>query len=265
MEKSFHGRTLAMITATGQEKVKLGFYPLPEGFKSVPFNDIAALKGAITDKTAAIMLEPIQGEGGINVAGKEYIQEVRKICDDKDMLLIFDEVQTGIGRTGEMFCYKNYGVEPDIITLAKALGGGVPIGAMVAKKEIADLLGPGTHASTFGGSPLVCAASLAVFETIESENILKHVKAMGEHLINQLNKLKKKFPFIKEVRGMGLMIGVELTMEGDPIFKSCLNHGLLINCTQKNVLRIMPPINIKRSQINKGLRILKKVFGEVHA
>lgn len=265
MEKSFHGRTLAMITATGQDKVKTGFAPLPEGFITVPYNDIEALKSAITGKTIAIMLELIQGEGGVNIAGKDYIKEIRKVCDEKDLLLIFDEVQTGMGRTGEIFTYKNYGVTPDIMTLAKSLGGGVPIGAMIARRQIADTLGPGSHASTFGGSPVVCAAALAVFDTIEKDSLLENAKNMSAYCIKKLNDIKKKFSFIKEIRGMGLMIGVELFIEGEPISKACFNKGLLINCTQKKVLRIMPPLNVKKPQINKALRILKEVFKEANA
>lgn len=260
MFNSFHGRTLATITATGQEKVKIGFEPLVAGFKHVPFNDFVALENAITDKTIAIMLEPIQGEGGINVANPEYLKNVRRLCDEKGLLLIFDEIQTGVGRTGKMFCFQNYGVSPDIMTLAKSLGGGLPIGAMVAKKEIADILSPGTHASTFGGSPVVCAASLAVFEVIEKGNLLRNAEKNGKYLMAKLENLKKRYSIIKEVRGIGLMIGVELSMEGDAIYKQCLEKGLLINCTQKNILRIMPPINVKRGEINKALNILNEVL-----
>ena len=260
MEKSFHGRTLAMITATGQDKVKVGFAPLPAGFVTVPYNDIESVKDAVTDKTVAVMLELIEGEGGINIAKQDYVQELRDFCNEKDLLLIFDEVQTGMGRTGEMFAYKNFGIKPDVMTLAKSLGGGVPIGAMVADKKIADTLGPGSHASTFGGSPIVCAASLAVFETIEKDNLLENAKNMGDYFIKKLNGMRSRFLFIKEVRGMGLMIGIELSIEGDTVFKGCFDRGLLINCTQKKVLRIMPPLNVKKLEINKGLKILREVF-----
>jgi len=258
MEKSFHGRTLAMITATGQDKVKKGFEPLPEGFKHVPFNDFPALEEAISDKTVAIMLEPIQGEGGINVADKIYLEEIRLLCDKKDLLLIFDEIQTGIGRTGEFFAFKNFDVEPDIITLAKSLGGGMPIGAVIARKRIADVLGPGTHASTFGGSPIVSAAALAVIEAIEKEGLLENTKKMGEYLVMKLNKMKEAHPdIIKEVRGLGLMVGVELAIDGDAIYKKCLEKSLLINCTQGNILRIMPPLTVKKKGIDKAIRILE--------
>lgn len=265
MEKSFHGRTLAMISATGQDKVKIGFTPLLEGFVTVPFNDIEAVKRAISDKTVGIMMELIQGEGGINVADREYVNEIRKICDEKNLILIFDEVQTGMGRTGEIFAFKNYGVVPDIMTLAKSLGGGVPVGAMVAKRKIADVLGPGSHASTFGGSPLVCAASLAVFETIEKENLLLNVKKMGEYFVKKLGKVQKKFPVIKQIKGMGLMLGVELSVAAEPVYKSCFEKGLLINSTQGNILRIMPPLNVRKGEINKAVKILIKALGETNA
>ncbi len=260
MLNSFHGRTLAMITATGQEKVKIGFEPLPEGFKYVPFNDFEALKASVTDKTAAIMMEPIQGEGGINIPSLEYLQNVRNLCDEKDILLIFDEVQTGMGRTGKMFGFQNFNVKPDVMTLAKALGGGVPIGAFVAKKEFADILGPGTHATTFGGSPIVSAASLGVFEAIEKGKLLKNAEKMGKYLVAKLENLKKRYSIIKEVRGIGLMIGVELNIEGDIIYKECLEKGLLINCTQKKILRIMPPMTVKKGDINKAITILNEVL-----
>ncbi len=262
MENSFHGRTLATLTATGQRRIQEGFEPLPEGFKHVPFNDLTAVEEAITDKTAAVMIELIQGEGGINVASREYIDGLSKLCRGRDILLIFDEVQTGMGRTGKLFCYQNYGVEPDIMTLAKSLGGGVPIGAMVVRKEIADTLPPGSHASTFGGSPLVCAASLAIFKAIDKEKLLKNVNVMREYLLSCLKRLKEKFPIIKEIRGMGLMIGVELTKEGKPIVEECIRRRLLINCTQARVLRIMPPLIVTKRQIDQAMRILDGVLSE---
>ena len=263
MAKSFHGRTLAMITATGQEKVKSGFEPLPQGFIHVGFNDIEAVKEAITEKTIAIMLEPIQCEGGINIARPEYMKALRKICDDKDIILIFDEVQTAMGRSGRIFCYQNYGVVPDIMTLAKSLGGGLPIGAAVARKKFQDVLTPGTHASTFGGSPIVCAAALAVFDAIKKEKLIENAKRMGAYLKKKLELLKAKYHFIKEVRTMALIIGVELSIKGETIYKECLEGGLLINCTQDTVLRIMPPINVKRQEIDKAISILDKVFVRV--
>lgn len=263
MTKSFHGRTLATITATGQDKVKIGFEPLPAGFVHVPFNDIEAVKTAVTDKTIAIMLEPVQCEGGINIADKAYMSGLRKLCDERDMLLILDEVQTGMGRSGKMFAYQNYGVTPDVMTLAKSLGGGLPIGACVAGKKIQDVLTPGTHASTFGGSPIVSAAALAVFEAIEKEGLIQNTNRMGKYLKNKLEVLKKKYHFIKDIRAMALIIGIELAIKGEEIYKECLKEGLLINCTQDTILRIMPPLTVKKSEIDKATRILDKVFSRL--
>ena len=263
MEKSFHGRTLAAIAATGQEKVKKSFDPLPIGFMHVPFNDFERLEKAVNNRTIAIMLEPIQGEGGINVAEVNYLKKLRKLCDEKDILLIFDEIQTGMGRTGELFAFKHFGVEPDVITLAKSLGAGLPIGAIVAKKKIADVLQPGSHASTFGGSPIVCSAALAGIEAIEKENLLENARKMGNYLVSKLEALKKSFPsVITEVRGLALMIGVELAINGDAIYKSCLGKRLLINCTQGNVLRIMPPLTVNKGEIDKAIKILKLAIEE---
>ncbi len=263
MAKSFHGRTLGMIAATGQDKVKNGFEPLPEGFVHIPFNDMEAVKEAINEKTIAIMFEPIQCEGGINIAGKEYMQGVRRVCDEKDIIMILDEVQTGMGRTGTMFCYQQYGITPDVITLAKSLGGGVPIGACVAREKFQDVLTPGTHASTFGGSPLVCAAALAVFKAISEDKLLQNTKKMATYLNKKLQGLKRKHHFIKEIRSMGLVIGVELSINGDDIYKSCLDEGLLINCTQETVLRIMPPMTVNKSEIDKAVSILGKVLAKI--
>ncbi|MCX5703494.1 MAG: aspartate aminotransferase family protein [Candidatus Omnitrophica bacterium] len=257
---SFHGRTLAALAATGQKKYQEGFQPLPEGFKTVKFNDIDAVRNAITDKTVAVMLELIQGEGGINVASQDFVASLRKICDEKNLLLIIDEVQTGLGRTAKLFCYQRYGVKPDIMTLAKALGGGLPIGVMVVKKEIADTLQPGMHASTFGGSPVVCKAALAVLEAIQKEKLLTNAQRMGEYLFFKLNALKDNHPLIKEVRGMGLMLGVELTTEGKQIVQECIEKGLLINCTHDKVLRLMPALNITKKEIDKAMGILDEVL-----
>lgn len=260
MAKSFHGRTLGMISATGQDKVKKGFEPLVEGFIHVPFNDIEALKEAVNEKTIAVMFEPIQCEGGINIADKEYMQAVRSLCDENDILMILDEVQTGMGRTGMMFCYQNYAIEPDVMTLAKSLGGGVPIGACVARGKFADVLTPGTHASTFGGSPLVCAAALAVFEAIRKEKLLQNTKIMGSYLVKKLGMLKKKYHFIKEIRSMGLVVGLELGIKGEEVYQRCLKSGLLINCTQETVLRIMPPMTVNKKDIDKAISILDKAL-----
>ncbi len=260
MEKSFHGRTMATLTATGQDKIKDGFEPLLEGFKIVPFNDIAAVKAATTDKTIAVMIEPIQGEGGINAADRSYMEQLRRLCDEKDMLLIFDEIQTGMGRTGEMFCYKHYDVTPDVMTLAKSLGGGVPIGAALAAKKVANTLSPGSHASTFGGSPIVCAAAIATFEAIEKEKLLDNTRKMGKYLKSGLEGLKKDFSFITGVKGMGLMIGLELSIDGTGISEECFKRKLLINCTQKKILRIMPPLIVKRHDIDEAIGILRQAM-----
>jgi predicted acetylornithine/succinylornithine family transaminase len=262
MTKSFHGRTLAMITATGQDKVKHGFEPLPAGFVHVPFDDIEAAREAITEKTIAIMMEPVQCEGGINIPRREYVEAIRKLCDEKDLVLIFDEVQTGMGRSGRMFAYQVLGVQPDVMTLAKALGGGLPIGVCVAREKFQDVLTPGTHASTFGGSPIVCAASLAVFGAIKKGKLLANANRMGSYLRKRLERLKSKHRFIKEIRNMALIIGVELTIKGDDIYKECLKEGLLINCTQENVLRIMPPITVTRREIDRAIGILDKVLAK---
>ena len=260
MLDSFHGRTLATITATGQPKYSDDFKPLPVGFKSIAFNDINALKEAITERTVAVMLEPIQGEGGINVAGEDYMKDVRKICDEKGLILIFDEVQTGMGRTGEMFCFQHYGVTPDVMTLAKSLGGGLPIGAMVASKKFEEVLKPGMHASTFGGSPIACSASLAVFEAIRKQKLLINTQKMGEYLVEKLTELKNKKPIIKEIRGKGLMIGMELSIEGKDIVENCFKEKLLINCAHGNVLRLMPGMIVTKKDIDQAIGILDKVM-----
>lgn len=260
---SFHGRTMGALSATGQKKYQEGFAPLLEGFKSVPFNDINAMKSAITDKTVAVMLELIQGEGGINIATQEYVKDIRRICDERDMLLIFDEVQTGMGRTGEMFAFKHFGVAPDLMTLAKALGGGLPIGALVVKESMASTLKPGMHASTFGGGPVICKAALGVFKAITADKMLKNVKVMGPYLLGKLNGLKEKFDCILQVRGLGLMVGVELNINGKSVVEECFRRGLIINCTQGKVLRIMPALNVTKKQIDKAAGILEKAFAVV--
>jgi len=264
IEGSFHGRTLGALTATGQKKIQDGFAPLPKGFVHVPFNDLAALKRALSRRTVAIMLEPIQGEGGIRVADKKYLAAVRKLCDSKNMLLIFDEVQSGMGRTGKMFCFKNLGVVPDILTTSKALGSGVPIGAFIARKKIADTLQPGTHGTTFGGSPLVAVAALATFETIEKDGLLKNAERMGVYLIAQLHALKKKHTVIKEVRGIGLMTGIELSIPSKPVYEACLKKGLLINYTQNTVLRIMPPLIVTKKEIDQAMKTLDGALTIIH-
>ncbi len=260
MEKSFHGRTMGAMTATGQSQYSEPFKPLPQGFKYVPFNNLQALESVITDKTVAVLLELVQGEGGVNITDKEYIQALRNLCNQKNILLIFDEVQTGMGRLGTMFGFQHYGITPDVMILAKALGGGLPIGAIVVKNKIADTFKPGMHASTFGGSPLVCKAALGAFKAIHSDKMLKNTKIMSAYLLKELNVLKEKFECIVDVRGIGLMIGIELNIEGKEIYEECFNQGLIINCTQGNILRFMPALNVTKKQANKALYILEKVI-----
>lgn len=260
MTGSFHGRTLATVTMTGQPKYKEGFGPLPQGFREVPFNDLGAVEQAIRKETVAIFLELIQGEGGVHEANPEFVRALRRLCDEKQMILVFDEVQTGIGRTGKLFCFQHDGVTPDIMTLAKTLGGGVPIGATVVSKKYADIFKPGMHASTFAGSPLACAASLAVFETIRKKKLLSHIQKTGEYLVKRLKELQAEFPVIREVRGKGLMIGVELAGQGKKVVEACYERGLLINCTQEKVLRIFPPYIVGKKEIDRALSILKEAL-----
>ena len=260
MLKSFHGRTMATITATGQERFHKGFEPLLEGFKYVPYNDLEALRGAISERTCAIMMEPIQGEGGVNVPSKEYIQELRKLCNEQGILLIFDEVQTGIGRTGKLFAYEHFGIEPDVMTLAKGLANGVPIGAMLTKDKFASAFVPGTHASTFGGNPLATAAAVAVLRTIENENIIENCQMIGGYLVNRLKGLQKGFDFIKDVRGMGLLIGMELSFDAGDIVKKCMERGILINYTNGNILRFIPPLIVTADEVDLLIIALEEIF-----
>jgi len=259
---SFHGRTLAGISATGQEKVKAGFAPLLPGFSHVPFGDIEALRNAITPQSCAVLLEPVQGEGGVNVPPPGYLQAVRELCDARDLLLIFDEIQTGCGRTGSLFAYQQEGVEPDVMTLAKALAGGPPIGAMVAKETCAAALGPGSHGSTFGGNPLVTAAGVATLSTLLEDGVLDNCIAMGAYLRERLETLRASFGFIREVRGRGLILGMELAIDGGEIVKAALQRGLLINCTVGNVLRFLPPLIVSRAEIDKAIEILAEILKE---
>ncbi|MCK5140065.1 MAG: acetylornithine transaminase [Thermodesulfovibrionia bacterium] len=262
---SFHGRTLAALSATGQEKFHKGFEPLVPGFKHVPFNDINALKKAISKSTCAVILEPIQGEIGIRMPAEGYLKEVRHICDKHGILLVFDEVQTGVGRTGKFFAYEHYDVEPDIISLAKGLGGGVAIGAMLAKDHVAASFQPGSHASTFGGNPLACAAAITTIETLlEDGFILDNCKRMGRYLMKNLERLKRDFSFlIVDIRGLGLMVGMEITTHGDAIVNACAERGVLINCTAGNVLRFTPPLIVTEKDINYLIDVLEDVLGRI--
>jgi acetylornithine/N-succinyldiaminopimelate aminotransferase len=257
---SFHGRTLATLTATGQEKIRAGYDPLPSGFRQVPYNDLAAVEEAIDEKkTAAVLVEPIQAEGGVNVAGEAYMRGLRELCDERGILLIFDEVQTGMGRTGKLFGYEHFAIEPDIMTLAKALGGGLPLGAMLAREEIANSFGPGSHASTFGGNPVACSAGLMVMQTLLN-GALKNCVQMAKYLVKRLEALQERFSFIREIRGKGLMIGMELEIDGGKIAETCMQEGLLLNCTAYKVLRFVPPLTIKKNEIDRGVDVLEKVL-----
>lgn len=259
-ENSFHGRTLGALSATGQKKYQEGFAPLVPGFVTVPFNSIAAVRAAITERTVAVMLELVQGEGGVNVADEQFVRDLRQLTTERDCLLIVDEVQTGMGRTGDYFCFLRYGIKPDIVTLAKALGGGLPIGAMIVANRIADVLQPGMHASTFGGGPVVCRAALAVLTSLQQEKLLPRCRELSGFLFEGLKNLKQKHACIRDVRGMGLMAGVELSMEGAGVVKGCMERGLLINCTHATVLRLMPALSVTQRQISRALAVIDDVI-----
>lgn len=260
-EHSFHGRTYATLTATGQPKYHKGFEPMLPGFSYVPYNDIAALEKAVSERTCAIMLEPIQGEGGVHVPDQAYLQKARELCDKYGALLIFDEIQTGMGRTGKLFAYQALGVEPDVVTLAKGLGGGVPIGAFLTKNQVAEAFQPGDHGSTFGGNPLACAAAKAVLKALDEEHLIENAEQQGEFFKAGLTKLKEKYPqLIQDVRGMGLILGAELTRPGREIVEDCLKEGIIINCTAGNVLRFVPPLIVTKEQIQEVLNKLDQVL-----
>ena len=257
---SFHGRTLATI-ATGKKAYQKGFDPIPQGFSQLPFNNIEAIKKAADNNTAAIIIEPIQGEGGVNVADKTFLNELRTFCDEQHIVLIFDEIQCGIGRTGKMFAKEHFGVQPDIMTLAKALGGGVPIGAILSNEKVSAAIEFGDHGTTFGGNPLVCAASLATIGVIETENLLKQTEEKGNWLKAEISVMKN--PDIKEVRGKGLMIGIEFNFETKPLVQKMLENGVLANATADRVLRLVPPLNITYEDLGKAMEVLKKSLKEL--
>lgn len=262
MEQSFHGRTMATLSATGQEKIRQGYDPILSGFEFVPFNDIEALRSKIGAATCAVLLEPIQGEGGVICPDPDYLKAVRELCDETQTLLIFDEIQTGIGRTGKLFAYEHFGVEPDIMTLAKALANGLPIGAMLAREDVAKVFGPGAHASTFGGTPIVTAASLEVLHTLEDEGIIEHGREMGDYLKGALNDLKEKHEVIRDVRGIGLLLGIRLATAGAPFVTRCMEKGFLINCIQDNILRFIPPLIVEKEQIDALMACLDELLSE---
>jgi len=260
MNSSFHGRTMAAITATGQPKFHAGFEPMLEGFSYVPYDDLEALSKAVSERTCAVFLEPIQGEGGVNVPSPNYLRNVRKICDENKLLLMFDEVQTGFGRTGTLFAYEDEGVSPDIMTLAKSMAGGISIGATLATRRAAESFGPGTHASTFGGNPVACAAGIAVMETMLEKNFLDNVRDMGLYFRNELVKMAEKKKGVKGVRGRGFMLGMELDYKGASAVKACLAKGLIINCVNECILRFLPPIVVTKDEIDKALSIIDGVL-----
>ncbi len=259
--RSFHGRTMKMLAASGQPEKQKPFEPMPIGFKHVPLNDFDALKGAITDKTCAIMLEPIQGEGGVYPCDLEYLRNVRRFCDEKKLLLILDEVQTGIGRTGKMFTHEHYGIEPDIMSLAKGLGGGFPIGAIIVKDEVAKAFEPGDHGSTFGGGLVACVAALAVIKVIEEEALIENSEKMGALIKGKLNEVSATCAVIKEIRGKGLMIGIGLKQEiAEEIVSKCLESGLVINNIGSKIIRFLPPLCVTGDDIDKAMGIFKKAL-----
>lgn len=258
---SFHGRTLATLTATGQDHYHHGFGPLPAGFDYVPYNDIQALEAKMSDKTCAVMLEAIQGEGGVHVPDPDYLPKVRALCDKYNAVLIFDEVQCGMGRTGTFFGCQQFGVKPDIVTLAKGLAGGVPIGAFMATDKVASAFHAGDHGSTFGGNPLACAAACIVLDALIDGNLMENAKEIGAYLQSKFEEYKAKYPnLIKEVRGRGLILGMELTRPGREIANECLDYGAIINCTAGNVLRFVPPLNITKAHVDELISVLDKVL-----
>ncbi len=262
MENSFHGRTMATLSATGQEKIRKGFDPLLEGFRFVPFNDLGDLKSAVDGSVCGVMLEPIQGEGGVVLPDPDYLKGVREICTEHGILLILDEVQVGMGRTGRLFAHQHFGITPDIMTLAKALGNGLPIGAMLAREELTDSFGPGTHATTFGGTPLITAGALAVVKSLLNDGWIENAGEMGDYLKDKLTALQKNHSIIKDVRGLGLIVGLQLDREVADIAKICMERGFLINCVQERVLRFVPPLIIGKEEIDLLVDCLDEVFAE---
>ena len=263
MRNSFHGRTMATLSATGQEKIQVGYDPLLQGFRFVPFNDMKALEASMGEDVCAVMLEPIQGEGGVVCPDPGYLKGVRALCSEKGVALIFDEVQVGMGRTGKLFAHEHYGVTPDILTLAKALGNGFPIGAMLSTEELAQAFGPGSHATTFGGTPLATAVSTAVLKSLLDDGWVLNAEKMGDYFKAGLNKLSKKHNTIKNIRGLGLIIGVELDVPGAPVVEACRQKGFLIICAQERVLRFVPPLIVKKEEIDLLLEALDNIFNDM--
>jgi predicted acetylornithine/succinylornithine family transaminase len=262
-KNSFHGRTLATLAATGQKKFHKGFEPLVPGFKYAEFNDIRSVKKLINSGTCAVIVEPVQGEGGVYPASREFLNELRKLCNRNKLLLIFDEIQCGLGRTGKLFAYQYYNVKPDVITLAKSISNGLPLGVTAVSGKFAEILGAGDHGSTFGGNIISCTAAIEVLNLIDGR-LLKNVDRLSKYFFKQLSILKTKYPFIKEIRGRGFMIGLELSIEGKDIVKKCLENGLVLNCTQGKVIRFLPSFVITREDIDKAVNILNSVFRRLH-
>jgi acetylornithine aminotransferase len=257
---SFHGRTIATLSATAQEKYQSGFQPLLQGFRYVRFGDAAAMRAAVRPETVAILVEPIQGEGGVNVPPAGYLRQLRELCDEKRMLLMLDEVQVGMGRTGTLFAYEQEGIRPDVVTLAKAIGGGLPLGAMLTTEAIAASLDAGAHGSTFGGNPLTCAAGVAVVEALRHDGVLENCRVVGGRLREGLLALAKQMPMIRDVRGRGLILGIELDRPGRPFVAAALERGLVVNCTAENVIRLLPPLTLSAAEADEGLTILEGVL-----
>ena len=258
MHNSFHGRTLGALSATAQKKFHAGFQPILQGFKYVPFNNIQAVKKSVSKKTCAILVEPIQGEGGVNVPDSSYLKDLKSLCKNNNILLIFDEVQTGFGRTGSLFAHELFKIKPDILTLAKALGGGVAIGAMGSTNRVMKSFVPGSHAATFGGNPLACAAALASLKVITSKGFLKKTSEIGDYFFECLQNLARQHSIIKDIRGKGMMLAIELSKPGNEVVLDCMKNGFLINCIQQNILRFLPPLNISRKDINTLIPVLSK-------
>ncbi|OGF50302.1 MAG: acetylornithine aminotransferase [Candidatus Firestonebacteria bacterium GWA2_43_8] len=266
MKGSFHGRTMAALSATGQEKIQKGFEPLLDGFKYAEYGNIDSLKSLISDKTCAVMLEPVQGEGGIKVPSKEYMQKVRELCNEQNLVLILDEIQTGIGRTGNFFAYEGFGIKPDIVTLAKGIGGGLPLGIMAANDKVASGFSAGSHGSTFGGGPVVCVAGLAVLETIIKEKLTRNAAETGAYFIEKLKELVVKYSsIVKEARGAGLMIGLELNVPGKELVVKMAEKGYLINCTAEKVLRFLPPLIVTRRQVDRLVSALDETLKDTRS
>ncbi len=262
MRDSFHGRTMATVTATGQEKHRQGFEPLLPGFKHIPFNDLRAAEQTIDSRTCAVLVEPIQGEGGVRVPDDDYLPGLRELCAERGVLLMLDEVQTGMGRTGRLFAYQHWGIEPDVMTLAKGLGGGLPIGAMLAKEAVASAFVPGSHASTFGGSPFITAAAMAALTAVLAEKLPERAAKVGAYLLGRLREFVDRYPFVREARGKGLILALELTTPAKPIVDGCLHRGLLILTAGDQVLRFVPPLIIGEAEVDEALTILDRVLAE---